>query len=59
MDDFFGQAAGSHNGHGGFASFSSINNTFTNGAGGMGGPMMKRTSTSTRFVNGKKITTKK
>lgn len=37
---------------GGFTSFSS--QSFT-----MGGPGMKRTSTSTKFVNGKKITTKK
>ncbi|XP_064118427.1 dnaJ homolog subfamily B member 6-like isoform X1 [Macrobrachium nipponense] len=38
---------------GGFTSFSS--QSFTT----MGGPGMKRTSTSTKFINGKKITTKK
>lgn len=65
MDDFFGHAAaGHHGGHGGhhpgFTSFSSINSTFSNGAGsGAGGANVKRTSTSTRFVNGKKITTKR
>ncbi|RZC35373.1 dnaJ -like subfamily B member 6 [Asbolus verrucosus] len=52
MDDFF------NTGHGGFSSFSTINSTFTNGAGG-GTANIKRTSTSTRFANGKKITTKK
>ncbi|XP_066146096.1 dnaJ homolog subfamily B member 6-like isoform X2 [Euwallacea fornicatus] len=59
VDDFFGQAAGSHNGHGGFSSFSTINSTFSNVPGLGGGSNVKRTSTSTRFVNGKKITTKK
>ncbi|XP_050304458.1 dnaJ homolog subfamily B member 6-like isoform X2 [Anthonomus grandis grandis] len=63
MDDFFGHAAGGgHGGHGGFSSYSSINSTFSNGSGGGaagGGATVKRTSTSTRFVNGKKITTKK
>ncbi|XP_063925294.1 dnaJ homolog subfamily B member 6 isoform X1 [Zophobas morio] len=52
MDDFFNA------GHGGFTSFSTINSTFTKGAGG-GSANVKRTSTSTRFSNGKKITTKK
>ncbi|XP_060528187.1 dnaJ homolog subfamily B member 6 isoform X1 [Cylas formicarius] len=54
MDDFFG--AGSH---GGFSSFSTINSTFTNGAGSPSGANVRRTSTSTRFVNGQKVTTKK
>lgn len=40
-------------GGGGFTTFSS--QTFTN----FGGPAVKRSSTSTKFVNGKKITTKK
>nr|AEE61675.1 unknown [Dendroctonus ponderosae] len=55
MDNFFGP------GGGGFTSFSTINSTYTNGAvgGGGGGASIKRTSTSTRFSNGKKITTKK
>lgn len=53
MDDFFnGPVAG------GFTSFSQINRSFTDG-GGTGNASIKRTSTSTRFVNGKKITTKK
>ncbi|ENN73975.1 hypothetical protein HUJ04_001583 [Dendroctonus ponderosae] len=61
MDDFFGQAAGGHHGgHRGFSSFSTMNSSFTNGASGLpSGANVKRTSTSTRFVNGKKITTKK
>ncbi|XP_018329435.1 dnaJ homolog subfamily B member 6 isoform X2 [Agrilus planipennis] len=42
---------------GGFTSFSSVNSTFANGS--PGSTNVKRTSTSTRFVNGKKITTKK
>ncbi|CAG9759482.1 unnamed protein product [Ceutorhynchus assimilis] len=59
MDDFFGQAAATGHGGHGFQSFSSVNSTFSNGAGSMSGGNVKRTSTSTRFVNGKKITTKK
>ncbi|KAJ8981670.1 hypothetical protein NQ317_017291 [Molorchus minor] len=51
MDDFF------NTGSSGFTSFSTINNSF--GASSPGGANVKRTSTSTRFVNGKKITTKK
>lgn len=51
MDDLFSTSTG------GFTSFSSINSTFTNGGGGNAN--IKRTSTSTRFSNGKKITTKK
>ncbi|KAF2902895.1 hypothetical protein ILUMI_03287 [Ignelater luminosus] len=50
MEDFFHSP-------GGFSSFSSINSSFSNGSGGP--TNIKRTSTSTRFVNGKKITTKK
>jgi len=37
-----------------FTSFSSVSNF-----GGPGGGAVKRTSTSTRFINGKKMTTKK
>ncbi|XP_023029660.1 dnaJ heat shock protein family (Hsp40) member B6 mrj isoform X1 [Leptinotarsa decemlineata] len=52
MDDFF------NTGHsGGFTSFSSLNASFNGGT--PGNANVKRTSTSTRFVNGKKITTKK
>jgi DnaJ family protein B protein 6 len=40
--------------HDAFTSFSSLNNV-----GGTGGGAVKRTSTSTRFINGKKMTTKK
>ncbi|XP_076758102.1 dnaJ homolog subfamily B member 6-B isoform X5 [Xylocopa sonorina] len=42
-------------GSGNFTSF----NTFTTIGGNPGGGAVKRTSTSTRFINGKKITTKK
>lgn len=52
MDDFFN--TGPHSG--GFTSFSSINASFN---GAPSNANVKRTSTSTRFVNGKKITTKK
>ncbi|XP_056642479.1 dnaJ homolog subfamily B member 6 isoform X1 [Diorhabda carinulata] len=52
MDDFFN--TGPHTG--GFTSFSSINASFN---GAPSNANVKRTSTSTRFVNGKKITTKK
>lgn len=52
MDDLFPSGAG-----GGFTSFSTFNSTFTNGS--PTNANVKRTSTSTRFVNGKKITTKK
>ncbi|XP_012255664.1 dnaJ homolog subfamily B member 6-like isoform X2 [Athalia rosae] len=41
---------------GSFTSFSSFNSNF---GGPSGGTAVKRTSTSTRFLNGKKITTKK
>lgn len=51
MDDFF------NTGSGNFTSFSSINGTFN--SGGSGSTTVKRTQTSTRFVNGKKIVTKK
>lgn len=40
----------------GSAQFTSFSTSF---GGGGGGPAMKRTSTSTRFINGNKITTKK
>lgn len=53
VDNFFG---GGLAGNGGFTSFSS--STFSNAGGPVSGNV-KRTSTSTRFVNGKKITTKK
>ncbi|CAG9858721.1 unnamed protein product [Phyllotreta striolata] len=52
MDDFFN--TGPHST--GFTSFSSINTSFN---GSPGNPNVKRTSSSTKFVNGKKITTKK
>ncbi|KAK4876267.1 hypothetical protein RN001_012689 [Aquatica leii] len=48
MDDFF---------HNGSAQFSSFSSSFSNGNNGHAN--IKRTSTSTRFVDGKKITTKK
>ncbi|XP_046751226.1 dnaJ homolog subfamily B member 6 isoform X1 [Diprion similis] len=41
---------------GSFTSFSTFNSSF---GGPSGGAAVKRTSTSTRFINGKKITTKK
>lgn len=52
MNDFFGSGGGAG---GGFTSFSS----FSSGFSGPSGAAVKRTSTSTRFINGKKITTKK
>lgn len=51
MDDFFSNRPAA------FTSFSSFNSTFSNGSGGNAN--IRKTSTSTRFVNGKKITTKK
>ncbi|XP_069683917.1 dnaJ homolog subfamily B member 6-B-like isoform X2 [Periplaneta americana] len=51
FDDLF---AASQTGGAGFTSFSSLSN-FSGPSGGA----VKRTSTSTRFINGKKITTKK
>lgn len=39
------------------AQFTSFSSQFGGGAGS--NPAIKRTSTSTRFINGKKITTKK
>ncbi|KAK7794778.1 hypothetical protein R5R35_004119 [Gryllus longicercus] len=54
LDDMMSMGMG---GHGGFTSFSSVMST-AGGTGSTGGNV-KRTSTSTRFVNGKKITTKK
>uniref|UniRef100_A0A6B2EDE8 Putative molecular chaperone dnaj superfamily n=1 Tax=Phlebotomus kandelakii TaxID=1109342 RepID=A0A6B2EDE8_9DIPT len=53
MDDFFSMDNGGMNGA--FTSFSSFN---TAGGGG-GGGAVKRTSTSTTFVNGKKLMTKR
>lgn len=50
MDDFFGQAPPSN----GFSSISSM--SFGNAPGNSN---MKRTSTSTTFVNGKKLMTRK
>nr|CAD7586298.1 unnamed protein product [Timema genevievae] len=52
LDDLFSQ----QNGGGGFTSFSTFNSSFS---GNTGGGAVKKTSTSTRFINGKKITTKK
>lgn len=52
MDDFFSSSGA---GHGqGFAAYQSFNSSFGNGNGAV-----KRTSTSTTFVNGKKIMTKR
>lgn len=51
FDDLLENAAAPTN----FTSFG----TFTSFDGMAGGTSMKRTSTSTRFINGKKITTKK
>lgn len=51
IDDFFA------NNSNGFTSFSTFNSTFSGPNGGTAA--IKRTSTSTRFINGKKITTKK
>lgn len=53
--DFGGFISNGGGGGGNFTSFNSIN-TFS---GPSTGSSMKRTSTSTRFINGKKITTKK
>ncbi|XP_063233104.1 dnaJ homolog subfamily B member 6 isoform X1 [Bacillus rossius redtenbacheri] len=44
----------------GFTSFQTFNSSVSGGGGGGGGaPGVRRTSTSTRFINGKKITTKR
>lgn len=51
FDDLFGLG---QTGPDAFTSFSSLSNI-----GGSGGGAVKRTSTSTRFINGKKMTTKK
>lgn len=62
MDSFFGAPA---MGHGGFSSFSTLSSFGgQGGGGGMGGGgcgngAVKRTSTSTTFVNGKKLVTKR
>lgn len=53
MDDFFNVDRGSC-----FTSFN-MDSTLSNGIGSRGATNVKRTSTSTKFVNGKKITTKK
>lgn len=53
LDDIFAHASANGNG---FTSFSSYNSSL---AGGTGGANVKRTTTSTRYMNGKKITTKK
>jgi len=58
MDDFFSNslaATATGGGSEAFSSFSTFNGSFSNG----GNVNMKRTSTSTKYVNGKKITTKK
>jgi DnaJ family protein B protein 6 len=51
FDDLF---AVGQPGHDAFTSFSSLSNI-----SGPSGGAVKRTSTSTRFINGKKMTTKK
>ncbi|XP_046992546.1 dnaJ homolog subfamily B member 6-like isoform X4 [Schistocerca americana] len=53
IDDFFGM-----DGNSGFTSFTSLSSSNMGGGAGSGAAV-KRTSTSTRFINGKKITTKK
>lgn len=58
FDSFSNDLFGDFRHDGGFASsFSAYNSAFSNGHGG--GGAVKRTSTSTTFVNGKKLTTKK
>lgn len=60
MDNFFGVPM--NNGGGGFSSFSTLSSFGAmNGGGGGGGAngAVKRTSTSTTFVNGKKLVTKR
>ncbi|KAF7286320.1 dnaJ heat shock protein family (Hsp40) member B6 mrj isoform X1 [Rhynchophorus ferrugineus] len=60
MDDFFNVATGGPVGSSGFhANFSSMTSSFSNGGSGSSGGNIRRTSTSTRFSNGKKITIKK
>lgn len=59
IDDFFrpSDLSMSTVNNGGFSSFSSYNTAFSNVASS--GGAVKRTSTSTTFVNGKKLTTKR
>lgn len=54
LDEYLAASSAAHHGNGGFTSFTSLSTT-----GGAHLPNVKRTSTSTRFLNGKKITTKK
>ncbi|XP_077290511.1 dnaJ heat shock protein family (Hsp40) member B6 mrj isoform X1 [Arctopsyche grandis] len=54
LDEYLAATSAVHHGNGGFTSFTSLSTT-----GGPHLPNVKRTSTSTRFLNGKKITTKK
>lgn len=59
MDSFFGAPA---MGNGGFSSFSTLSSFGAmngGGGGGCGNGAVKRTSTSTTFVNGKKLVTKR
>lgn len=56
MDDMFSRPFGGMNS--GFTSLSTFSNGLQSGGGG-GGGNVKRISTSTSFINGKKVTTKK
>lgn len=58
MDDMFSPHGFGMN-MGGLTSLSTFSNSSAMMAGGGGGGNMKRISTSTSFVNGKKVTTKK
>lgn len=60
MDNFFGVPMG-NGGGGGFSSFSTLSSfgAMNGGAGGGANGAVKRTSTSTTFVNGKKLVTKR
>ena len=62
MDDMFAPQlgmGGMNAMNGGFTSLSSFSNGGSHHGGGMGGGSVKRISTSTSFVNGKKVVTKK
>lgn len=61
FDSFPSDIFGDFRNDGFSSSFSAYNSAFSNGhgGGGGGGGAIKRTSTSTTFVNGKKLTTKK
>lgn len=66
MEDMFspqlgmGGMNGMNGMNGGFTSLATFSNGSSHhGGGGMGGGNVKRTSTSTSFVNGKKVVTKK